>query len=147
MTSARRGMKAPRRVHRLLSDLTPLLDSSSTRGVVLAGDLNVSTQWLGPHRVRHRNVLERFATLGLVDCLGLQRPPRPRLEGCPCEDVPCNHVRTQRHPKSPVPWQTDYVFVSESLAPCVVSCSAVDGGEPDPWQFSDHCPLVLELNS
>ena len=34
-------------VHKLLSDLTPLLDSRSTKGVVLAGDLNVSTPVAG----------------------------------------------------------------------------------------------------
>ncbi len=136
-------------VHKLLSDLTPLLDSRSTKGVVLAGDLNVSTQWLGPHRPRHRNALERVATLGLFDCLGhqigLQRPPRTRLKDCPCENERCLHVRTQRHPNSTVPWQTDYVFVSKSLVPRVRACFVKDSGEPDPWQFSDHCPIVLEL--
>jgi len=133
-------------VHRLLSDLTPLLDNASTRGVILAGDLNLSTQLEAPHRARHRNALERFATLGLVDCLALERPARRRLANCPCEERPCRHVQTHRHPKSPHPWQDDYVFVSESLASRVVSCFGLDGGEPDPWQFSDHCPLVLELN-
>src|SRR4029453_6336750 len=37
-------------VHSLLSDLTPLLDSSTKRGVVLGGDLNLSTQMKAPHR-------------------------------------------------------------------------------------------------
>jgi exonuclease III len=134
-------------VHRFLSDLTPLLDTLSKRGVILAGDLNISTQWLGPHRSRHRNALERFATMGLVDCLALGRPARPKLEGCPCEDMPCCHVRTQRHPRSPVPWQTDYMFVSESLVSRVQACSVIDGGTPNPWELSDHCPIVLDIAS
>jgi len=132
-------------VHRLLSDLTPLLDSSPKSRVVLAGDLNLSTQLAEPHRARHRNALERFATLGLVDCLSLQLPPRPRLARCPCKDNPCQHVRTERHPGSRVPWQTDYMFVSQSLVPRVRACFALDAGRPDPWQLSDHCPVVLEL--
>ncbi len=132
-------------VHRLLSDLTPLLDASSKRGVVLAGDLNVSTQVNAPHRARHRNALERFATLGLVDCLALQRPSRSKLEGCPCEDSPCRHVRTHRHSNSSVPWQDDYLFVSDSLVRRVKACRVIDHGEPDPWQLSDHCPIELEL--
>lgn len=134
-------------VHRLLSDLTPLLDSSSKRGVVVAGDLNVSTQMAVPHRARHRNVLERFATLGLVDCLALGRPPRAQLQECPCDDTPCRHVQTHRHPRSAVPWQDDYVFVSERLAQRVKRCTVVDSGEPDPWQLSDHLPIVLEVES
>lgn len=134
-------------VHRLLSDLTPLLDSSAKRGVVVAGDLNVSTQMAVPHRARHRNVLERFATLGLVDCLGLGRPARAQLQGCPCEDAPCRHVQTHRHPRSTVPWQDDYVFVSERLAERVKRCAVVDSGEPDPWQLSDHLPIVLEFET
>ena len=80
---------------------------------------------------------------------GLSRPPTPASR--PARRLPVRRRAVQSRanaasPQSPVPWQTDYVFVSESLAPCVVSCAAVDSGEPDPWQFSDHCPLVLELN-
>jgi exonuclease III len=37
------------------------------------------------------------------------------------------------------------VFVSQSLAPRIVSCIALNGGDPDPWEFSDHCPVILEL--
>jgi hypothetical protein len=133
-------------VHSLLSDLTPLIDSSTRRGVILAGDLNVSTQWLGPHRSRHCNVMERFTTLGLVNCMVAQRPEEMRLENCPCDESVCRHVRTLQYPRSRVPWQTDYVFVSRSLLPRVRSCKAIDRGEPDPWQHSDHCPVVLELD-
>ena len=108
--------------------------------------MNLSTQLEEPHRARHRNALERFATLGLIDCLALERPARPRPTGCPCSDTPCRHVQTHRHPGSAVPWQDDYVLVRESLASCVRSCVVLDEGQPDPWQLSDHCPIILELD-
>ena len=39
---------------------------------------------------------------------------------------------------------------SSSASHCVpraFSCSALDRDEPKPWQFSDQCPVVLELKS
>ena len=32
-------------VHRILSDLTPLIDERRGRGIIIAGDLNITTQW------------------------------------------------------------------------------------------------------
>jgi endonuclease/exonuclease/phosphatase family metal-dependent hydrolase len=133
-------------VHRQLSDLTPLFDRSPRPRVVLAGDLNLSSQLEEPDRARHRNALQRFETLGLVDALSLERPPRPRLADCPCSDEPCRHVRTHVHSQSTKPWQDDYVFVSHSLETSVAACRAVDSGSPDPWSLSDHCPLLLDLD-
>jgi endonuclease/exonuclease/phosphatase family metal-dependent hydrolase len=133
-------------VHKQLSDLTALVDRSPSPRVILAGDLNLATQLEPPDRARHRNALERFETLGLVDALHLQRHPRAPLPDCPCDDDPCQHVRTHRHTQSSKPWQDDYVFVSRSLAPSVSGCRAVDRGDPDPWSLSDHCPLLLELD-
>lgn len=133
-------------VHRQLSDLTPLFDSPLGKRVVLGGDLNLSTQLDEPHRSRHRNLLDRFACFGLVDCLALNRPPRPPLENCPCGDSPCSHVRTQRHGRSRTPWQNDYIFVSKSLRSAVKGCFPLDRGDPDPWQLSDHCPLILDMD-
>jgi endonuclease/exonuclease/phosphatase family metal-dependent hydrolase len=132
--------------HRQLSDLTPLFDTTLGRQVVLAGDLNLSTQFEEPHRGRHRNAFERLNAFDLVDALALDRPQRGPLQGCSCGGNPCRHVRTQRHQASPIPWQNDYVFVSRSLGARVIACNAVDHGEPDPWSFSDHCPLLLELS-
>ncbi len=133
-------------VHKQLSDLTPLFDSRLGKRVILGGDLNITTQMARPHGRRHQNLLDRIASLGLIDCLALQRPARPPLVGCPCEDSPCLHVQTHRHNRSSLPWQADYIFVSESLSKVVTSCSALDSGDPDPWQFSDHCPVILELD-
>lgn len=133
-------------VHRLLSDVTPLLDSRSTRGVVFAGDLNLSTQLRPPNRERHRNALERFATLGLVACMETGRPEGNRLPGCPCIDDPCRHIQTYRHRTGKVPWQDDYVFVSRKLLGRVARCEVVDAGQSDPWELSDHKPILLEID-
>jgi exonuclease III len=130
-------------LHKQISDLTPLFDSKQGKRVILGGDLNISTQFEEPHRTRHRNALERLSSLGLVDCLGLNRPPRPPLDACPCGDRPCMHVQTQRHARSKAPWQNDYMFVSRSLVPEVRLCRAI--AEGNPWAFSDHCPVVVEF--
>jgi hypothetical protein len=135
-------------VGRQLSDLTPLFESPLGRHVVIGGDLNITTQWTNQSaRRRDRNLLDRYASLGLVDCLALNRPPRPPLQDCPCADTPCLHVCTHRQANTSTPWQNDYIFVSRSLVDAVQSCSPRDSGDPDPWQFSDHCPLILELNT
>lgn len=126
-------------MHRILSDLTPLLDSSHGRHVVVGGDFNCSTQLSRPHRARHRNLFERFETLGLVDLVASCRDSE--LDGCPCDDEPCRHVQTHRHSQSRVPWQDDYLFATSALADRLVGCDVVDGGQPDPWDFSDHCPI------
>ena len=127
-------------MHRILSDLTPLLDSPLGKRVILGGDLNASTQLPGKDRARHRNLFERFMTLGLIDLLGLTADERPPLQDCPCEDVPCRHVRTQRHSRSAVPWHNDYLFATKPLADRLVTCEPLT--QPDPWHLSDHCPVV-----
>lgn len=133
-------------LHKQLSDLTELFDSKQGQSLIIAGDLNISTQFEEPHRSRHRNLLQRFETLGLINALDLNLPPRNALAGCTCSDNPCLHVQTQRHSRSRIPWQNDYIFLSQGLKPKVQSCYAIQEGEPDPWSFSDHCPVILELS-
>jgi exonuclease III len=130
-------------LHKQLSDLTPMFDSPLGRRVVLAGDLNISTQFAEPDGTRHKNALDRIASLGLVDAFGLNRPPRQPLADCTCRDEPCRHVQTQRHGRSKIPWQNDYFFVSKALVPKIKACRAIHDGYP--WSLSDHCPIVLEF--
>jgi exonuclease III len=135
-------------MHRIVSDLTPLLDRVDTKKrIVLAGDFNLSTQLSPPDRERHRNFFDRLEQFDLVDLIADTAGSRPSLEGCPCEDEPCRHVRThiRARDKDPKPWQDDYVFVSRALREKVTSCEVRGAGDPDPWQFSDHCPIVVEL--
>lgn len=128
-------------MHRILSDLTPLLDSRRSKRIVLGGDFNCSTQLEPPHRERHRNLFQRIEAFKLVDLVAMTAASRPALTGCTCEDKPCRHVQTHRHNTSKIPWQDDYLFASEALAGKVTEVSVVDE-EPGAWEFSDHCPIV-----
>jgi hypothetical protein len=123
-----------RTVHKELSDLTPLLDSPLGKRVVVGGDLNCSTQVDPPHRARHRNLFERFASFGLINLLDLTSDGRARLENCWCDDELCRHVRhigietaPQPNPgrtttsspraRSPTAWSTAGWSMKESLIP------------------------------
>ena len=127
-------------LHRIVSDLTPLFDSSYGRRVVIGGDLNCSTQLAPPHRARHRTVFDRFASLGLVN-VSERRLDAPVLDGCPCADEPCRHMRTHFHSRSQKPWQDDYVFVSAALA-TNARCEVLDRGATG-LPLSDHAPVMV----
>jgi hypothetical protein len=140
-------------VHRILSDLTPLLDERRGRGVLFAGDLNITTQWSAKHksflRGRHEecfrrdsNLFERFAALGLHN-LVTRVEPSP-LEGCDCNlGAGCRHVRTQRHERSSFPWQNDYIFVANDLRERRPKIEVLD--DEAAWRLSGHCPVVVEI--
>jgi hypothetical protein len=91
-------------VHRQLSDLVPLLDDPSHEGhMLIGGDLNITTQWVG-HQARYREwtlaTFDRIRAFGLVDCLDRHRAAGP-LPGCGCLDgEACRHIRTQQHSRS-----------------------------------------------
>lgn len=140
-------------VHRILSDLTPLIDERRGRGIIVAGDLNITTQWSAKHRsflrgrqeeclARDRNLFERFKALGLHNVV-VRTQPGP-LEGCDCSlGVDCKHVQTQRHERSTFPWQNDYFFLSEDLLQQPFSVEVFDHDAF--WELSNHCPIVVEL--
>jgi exonuclease III len=142
-------------VHRILSDLTPLLDERRMKGVIIAGDLNITTQWSARHkdtlRGRHAeclrrdsNLFERFRALGFHN-LVTRKDGKP-LEGCDCSlGTACPHVRTQRHDRSSFPWQNDYVFVTTDLLERGPRIEVLD--EEPAWRLSGHCPIVLDLPS
>lgn len=132
-------------MHRIISDLTPLFDSTRWKRIVLGGDFNVSTQCDPPQRARDKTVFDRLEALGLVDLLALQQPKRPSLTDCWCDDTgACAHVHTHKHNKSTRPWHNDYLFASKDLASKVTSCVPV--ADPDIWTYSDHCPVVAEFD-
>jgi endonuclease/exonuclease/phosphatase family metal-dependent hydrolase len=116
-------------VHRLLSDLTPILDTHrNKKPVVMGGDLNVTPQIPAPDKRAHQAVSERIKAFGLSDCLGT---------------IHDGYVRTHRHKNRPdsTPYQNDWVFASKHLTP--VSCKALD--IEDAWALSDHCPVVADF--
>jgi endonuclease/exonuclease/phosphatase family metal-dependent hydrolase len=140
-------------VHRILSDLTPLVDERRGKRIVIAGDLNITTQWSAKHksflRGRHEeclrrdhNLFERFTALGFHNIVN-RSEPNP-LEGCDCSlGEHCRHVRTQRHERSVFPWQNDYIFVTADLLPL---CKKLEVLDEDPaWSLSGHCPIVVEV--
>jgi len=134
------------RLHRMISDLTSVLAQSRRYPVVLAGDLNTTTQGAASKENQAAIVFGRLHAWGLVDCISRTRDSRPRLASCTCPDgEACSHVRTYRHNNSadsdPTHW--DYAFASESLAQDLKKCRVVD--EAAAWELSDHCPIVLDL--
>lgn len=129
-------------VHRMLSDLTPLIDRAgrSRPGgpLILGGDLNVSTQMPPPDRRRHAEVLDRFAGLGLTDGWTVSRDKEPAPD-CDCPEAPgCGHVRTHTHNRSLRPWQLDHVFANRHLT--FRSCRTLI--DADTWTRSDHAPVA-----
>ncbi len=76
------------------------------------GDLNITRQWVNEearYREWEKATFARIAAFGLVDVLDRKRHDGP-LAGCGCADgEECRHIRTQRHDKSPRPWQNDYI--------------------------------------
>jgi hypothetical protein len=142
-------------MHRVLSDLTPLIDQRRGRGIIVAGDFNITTQWSAKHksflRGRHedclrrdQNLFARFEALGLRN-VAVRTKPGP-LEGCDCHAGPeCRHVQTQRHERSEFPWQNDYFFISEDLLAQPHTVEILD--QEDAWKLSGHCPIVVEFSA
>jgi endonuclease/exonuclease/phosphatase family metal-dependent hydrolase len=126
-------------LHRTLSDLTPVIDVvRNGSSVVVAGDLNASTQFPEPYRAAYRVIHERLGSLGL--CNVSVRPEGKPLEGCPCADEPCRHIRTL---EGPTPYQNDYVYASPNIAEAV---SLVDVERTEAIEaVSDHYPVVVDL--
>jgi exonuclease III len=119
-------------MHRILSDLTPLIHGQRNRRTfIMGGDYNVSTQW--DERYKHRDpshqlVFDRIEDLRLVNCT-LQYFGK--------------HVQTNHHARSNYPWQNDYLHASKKLAAKLVSCEVF--GEEEIREFSDHLPVLAHF--
>lgn len=144
-------MYACARLHRMVSDLTGVLATSRRYPVVLAGDLNVTTQdATSPQtKVEAEGAAAFFARLRswrLVDCIAHTRASRPRLAACTCLDgEACSHVQTFRRKNrvDSYPTQFDYAFVSEFVVSTLSECQVIHAAAA--WDLSDHCPILLEL--
>lgn len=116
-------------MHRILSDLTPLLHGQrGSRTFIMGGDYNVSPQW--DERYKHRDpshqlVLDRIEDLKLVNCT-------LHYFG--------KLVQTNHHARSNYPWQNDYLHASKKLAAKMMSCKVLD--DERVREFSDHDPVV-----
>lgn len=119
-------------LHRMLSDLTGLLDGhvGRRRNIVMAGDLNASTQFDEiQHNKSHKLLFERIADFGLRDVYQLSGNT--------------SHVQTLRHHRSNKLWQNDYCFIAKSLMKQFVKFAIIDNH--DVRRFSDHNVLLVEL--
>ncbi|MGI6364192.1 MAG: endonuclease/exonuclease/phosphatase family protein [Bacillota bacterium] len=116
-------------MHRILSDLTPLIHGQRrSRTFIMGGDYNVSPQW--DERYKHRDpshqlVFDRIDDFRLVNCT-LQYFGKL--------------VQTNHHSRSKFPWQNDFLHASKKLAAKLVSCRVFN--EEHVREFSDHDPVV-----
>jgi len=113
-------------LHRMISDLHPLLTDKAYKGrIILGGDWNVDR---GYNKVNpgtaplHELVFERLED----EFYGLQR----------CNNEPLQTIRR----RSIYSYQDDYIYVSKGLFPSLVSCEVVR--DPEVEALSDHLPVV-----
>lgn len=124
------GYSSPN-LHRMLSDLTGLLDSKThgKRNIVLGGDLNTSPQWDERlNRETNRVLFDRLEDFGLTNCF---------------EQFYDEYVRTYRPSRVDTNWQIDYFFISTNLANNIQDCEVIENDKVR--EFSDHNPVVISL--
>lgn len=146
---------SPSTLHRILSDLTPVLVWSARKPhktpVLVAGDFNATTQVAATTQWKVEEeeadvLFRRIRALGLHDVIAHTAATRARLDPCSCPKAgECTHVRTYRNNNQvdSRPTQLDYAFCSEALLPQLVAVEV--HGEDAAWALSDHCPIVLDL--
>ncbi len=109
--------------HRVISDLSGLVDRQEGNRIVVSGDWNIlhgygehgSTYW----KSRYQTVFDRMKAIGLR-FVGPQQPNGQPVE-TPAEELPAGSLdvptyRTQRDDPSTGKRQLDFVFASESIA-------------------------------
>jgi len=120
-------------LHRMLSDLTPLLtEKLGKRTFVMGGDYNADRQYdkYYPYEPSHKIFFDRLEDFGLEDCLAkFQKRP----------------VQTHRHKSDPkFPWQNDYLHASKKLTTKLISCKVLDNEVVR--RLSDHNPVIAEFD-
>jgi endonuclease/exonuclease/phosphatase family metal-dependent hydrolase len=117
-------------VHRMLSDLTPLIDNYARKNIILAGDFNASLQVDVRNKNKSNQILfDRIQDFGFSDCLA------------PFQPYP---VQTWRSLNDNKLWQLDYLYASKSLFAKLKSCFVIDN--PSVRAFSDHNPVVAAFD-
>ena len=119
--------------HRILSDLTGVLQSRKSKNrIIIGGDFNVSIQIdLDPSFPDKDNklVFDRLENFDLLNCYKNFYP---------------DFVQTHRHSRSSKPWQNDYFFISQKLENKLLSCKVIENEKV--FEYSDHNPVVIELD-
>lgn len=124
------------------ADLSGLLDDNQlSSNLLIAGDLNLTTQWTGSdvrYNAVERAVLSTFTAWGLRDLIA--ESSMVAAPDCGCLDSACRHVQTHWHSRSQRPWQVDHAFASPRVKIDIeVVASARTAG------LSDHAPLVMHV--
>jgi exonuclease III len=127
-----KGRVAPY-LHHIISDLTTVfLGDHKTKHVVLGGDFNTSTQWESDDKkwpgLSPSLVFKRLDDFGFVSATA---------------KTYSRHVQTYRNSRSTVPWQNDYLYLSDKLAAELDNCMVIND-EPV-MSLSDHNPIVIDL--
>ncbi|MFA6049176.1 MAG: endonuclease/exonuclease/phosphatase family protein [Candidatus Micrarchaeia archaeon] len=128
-------------IHHLISDLTWLLlgrgrFSNKADNLVLGGDLNVSVQYdgtfmktSGKYQNAHKLVFDRIADFGLHSVFEIGKTKE--------------YIQTLRHPRSKIPWQNDYLFLSDALFKKTTNWTVID--DDNAKKLSDHNPVMAEI--
>ena len=116
------------------------------RHVVIAGDLNTSTQW--NDRSIHGKVAEVFEAYGFKNALVGAASYGGEWGTCACKRPSCEHLPTYRRKyRGQVTWWSiDYIWLSQSLHDRVLS-SHVDNAESSTsLALSDHAAVSVDLD-
>jgi hypothetical protein len=137
-------------VHRILSDLSPLLTGRRNERLLITGDLNILNGY-GEHGSeywgsRYQSVFDRALSLGLVFAgpqapAGTQADPWPSELPAASRDVPTFHHSRQR--PGTATRQLDFVFATRNIADRITT-RALNG--PAEWGHSDHCRIGISID-
>ena len=135
--------------HRLISDLSGLVNRQQGQRIVAAGDLNAlygygekgNKYWAD----RYATIFDRMSALGLP-FVGPQSPEGRLAEPWPDELPPTSKNVPTYHTPHQTPTtatrQLDFVFASRDLTPNI-SVKALNS--PDDWGPSDHCRIETTI--
>lgn len=145
-----RPIYADASAHRIISDISALIDSRDHR-IVVAGDFNIfhgygdggSEYW----KARYATVFSRFAALGF-EFLGPQagdgqRQAAPRPSELPPDSKNVPTFYTNRQTPETAAHQLDFVWASRSIA-ARVRVRAINGVAE--WGPSDHCRVEILID-
>lgn len=138
--------------HRLLSDLSGIVNDARSHRIVVAGDLNILHRY-GEYgdsywAARYATVFDRAEAMGLR-FVGPQAPYGRQAEPRPAElpegsrNVPTYHTRLQG--PMGAARQLDFVFASQALADRLTVRAL--NRDPQEWGPSDHCRVAIELQT
>ena len=138
--------------HRIISDISALIDSERDHRILLAGDFNILHGY-GEHgseywKARYATVFSRFDALGF-SFVGpqarnneRQAVPWPKELPLHSKNVPTYH--TNRQTPDTATRQLDFVFASNSIANRI-RVRAINGIAD--WGPSDHCRVEIVIES